>query len=348
MKMKKITSALATLALTATTFMGSGLTVNANEYTDGTYTADIMMWQFYSPAKPSMCAGLFAQTADIEITGDDATITLYVASPIPGFEEASEEAVATGGILKDTLVYDNWSLGAGNFIQGDTYESVYEHVLTSKYFNKTSSGLFGIVAGNEYTTDTITLTIPKYLIQEGDGPLSKGEDGVTASNFVGSENTDKMIALQAYVNVVMTSTQEFFLELTDIQKEEAQDEGNKKTSMLTATVAANESTYEVVVPASIALEELSAIEDNSGNYEVEVNFTTQGNDGLIVEVATEDSGLLEESVSGYELAFANNFGTKTFAQTDTQTGTITVNASDVSSATPGDYQGTITFVIGTK
>lgn len=362
MKLNKLTSTIAALALAATTFMGAGVTAQASGYSDGEYTADVMMWQFFSPTKSSMCAPLFAEKADITISGEYTELKLYVASPIPGFADASAEAVATGGIMKDTVIYGaDWYLGEGNFIQGTQYVASYDNNSLTKYFDKTSTALFGITAGNDYTTDTITVVIPTELIQEGTGAASKGDDGVTAGSFVGSADTDKMIAVQSYVNVVMASAQEFFLELTNIQavasndnvegeggNEELPSQTETRSATVTATVAKNESTYTVTVPSSIELSELSTSEDTSVSFDVKVEFSKIGNDEVEIEVATAAVGVLSESVSGYELAFTNSFGTQTFADTATKAGAVTVKGADVFDAEAGDYTGTVSFVITTN
>lgn len=360
MRLNKLTSTIAAVALAATTFIGAGVTAQASGYSDGTYTADVMMWQFYSPTKASMCAALFAEKADITISGDYAELKLYVASPIPGFAEASAEAVASGGIMKDTVIYGaDWYLGEGNFIQGTQYIASYSNNSLSKYFDKTSSALFGLTAGNKYTTDTIKVVIPTGLIQEGTGALSKGEDGVTSGNFVGSADTDKMIAVQSYINVIMSSTQEFFLELTDIKAagadENVEDETTElpsqtetRSATVTATVAKNESTYTVTVPSDLEFSELSTSEDTSISYDVKVEFAKVGNDEVEIEVASEVRGVLSESVSGYELAYTNNFGTQTFNATETKVGLVTIKGSDVFNAEAGDYTGVVSFVITTN
>lgn len=343
--MRKFTSVITALALSATMFFTTGVTAKASNFSDGEYTADIMMWQYYQPESASMCASLFSQTANIQISGDWAKVELFVSSPIPGFVELSEAALLDGGIMKDTVAIVNET----------RYVADYSIEGVSKYFDKTSAAMFGLVAGNEYTTDRISFTIPTSAIVEGDGATSKGDDGVTANNFVGTGNTDKMIHLESYVNVVMTSTQQFWLELTNItgqggsneeetpETPETPSQNETKTAQVTATVLPNESTYSVVIPENIPFGDLSFSSDSTTNFDVEVEMNI-GKDSLTVQVETPTTGSL--SCDSSTLAFANNFGTKTFTSSATETGTLTIKAEDAQVATAGDYQGTLTFNIG--
>lgn len=334
MKLNKLTSTIAALALAATTFMGAGVTAQASNLSNGEYTADVTMWQYYAPTSQSMCDSLFAQKAEVTVSGEYAEITLYVASPIPNFADDSATAVANGGIMKDTVAV----------IGEARYESDYTVASINKYFSKTGS-LFGITEGNQYTTDMIKVVVPTSAVMNGSG--------------VGDGNIEKMIHIESFVNVFMNRTENFYMELTDIQSvssEGTEDDNNLElpsqsetlSATVTATVAKNESTYLVTVPTSIELSELSTSDDTSVPYDVTVEFSKIGNDALSVEVTTEATGSIRESVSGYELAFANDFGTQTFTETKTVVGNVNVKGADVFNAEAGDYAGTVSFVITTN
>ncbi len=337
MRLNKLTSAITAIALSATTFLGAGLTAQASNVSNGSYTADVTMWQYYNPQAESMCSSLFAQKAEITVSGDYSEITLYVASPIPNFAEDSATAVADGGIMKDTTAV----------IDETRYASTYAVANVDKYFSKTGS-LFGIEAGNSYATDIIKVVVPTSAIIDGSGD--------------GTGNTEEMIHIESFVNVFMMRTENFFMELTGIETSESGQTDDKveddnvelpsqsetRSATVTATVAKNESTYTVTVPSSIELSELSTSDDTAVAYDVKVEFSKIGNDEVSIQVATESSGVIKESVSGYELTFTNDFGTQTFTETKTVTGNVAVKGTDVFNAEAGDYTGTVSFVITTN
>ncbi len=314
------------------------MTAQASNLSNGEYTADITMWQYYNPSTVSMCDALFAETAEISVSGEWSKVTLYVASPIPSFIEDSETAMADGGIMKDTTAV----------IDGTRYDSEYkiENGL-NKYFAKTGS-IFGIEAGNIYTADSISVVVPTSSIVNGSAD--------------GSGNTEEMIHIESFVNVFMMRTENFFMELTGIETSESGQTDDKveddnvelpsqsetRSATVTATVAKNESTYTVTVPSSIELSELSTSDDTAVAYDVKVEFSKIGNDEVSIQVATESSGVIKESVSGYELTFTNDFGTQTFTETKTVTGNVAVKGTDVFNAEAGDYTGTVSFVITTN
>ncbi len=127
---------------------GSGSTVT--ELNDGTYTADVTMLQYYNTSLASMCDVLFYNKADIEVSGDNVKLTLYVIDPIPNF--------ASYG----TPISDIW------FEYGGTeYAATVSSYSGTKYFD--ADGSFISDAGN-YAVSTLTVTLPKAAILEAYQP----------------------------------------------------------------------------------------------------------------------------------------------------------------------------------
>lgn len=55
---------------------------------DGYYTTDaVVAKKYYTPDDNSMCNGVFASDAEVIISGDTATIKLYVANPTPVLQD---------------------------------------------------------------------------------------------------------------------------------------------------------------------------------------------------------------------------------------------------------------------
>ena len=107
-------------------------------------------------------------------------------------------------------------------------------------------------------------------------------------------------------------------------------------------MAASQVTYNVVIPESISLGELSRSQDNHKEYAVSVTMS-EGTGGGHVKVSAEASG---ELLSGSEkISFANDFGSKEFTESKTENATLTVLGADVKNKKPGDYRGTTSFNI---
>ena len=54
---------------------------------NGDYTATIHFHNASNPANYSMCDSIFAHTADVTLTDENAKLTFYVAYPIPAFSD---------------------------------------------------------------------------------------------------------------------------------------------------------------------------------------------------------------------------------------------------------------------
>ncbi|MFI3325862.1 MAG: hypothetical protein R3Y35_06785 [Clostridia bacterium] len=319
MKFKKIISAVVSAAIVLS--MGA-VSAFATETTDfvptenGTYTANLVeAYNYYTPTQYSMCNGVFAGEADVTIDGEWATLHLYVCNPTPKWNGLDT------GILSETYIT----------VDGTTYDGTLTSIGTTdldaatKLFTQDSS-FFGIVNGTEYTCDTMEFVIPTSAL---------------ASD----------IEISAWVNLVMDSRQSFWLDInwleptTDDNQDTTPDNTvDKQDVTVSATVLSNESTYTVTVPSEIGFGELSIDSDTVVNYGVEVSNFVKGNDGASVSI-TSNGGQLTDGTN--TIAFANSFGTQHTNGNATFNGTLTVLATDVASATAGDYTGTVTFEIST-
>lgn len=138
---------------------------------DGSYTADVSMRKAENINTASMCDSLFYSKADITFKGDNATVTLYVIDPIPLFVEEGTPITNVKYMYK-----------------GNTYAaSLNSSNKVAKYFG-TAAGFIN-TAGNYYTSK-IVATFPKQAI---------------------ADSTSGELKVEAYVNAVMKTTQEFYV-----------------------------------------------------------------------------------------------------------------------------------------
>ena len=315
MRLNKIVSGAAVAAMLGTMMC---TTAFAADYTDGNYTGEIHFLNANGSGNTSMCDPIFVHNADLTLTADNAELTFYVAYPIPAFSDQGAD-----GTVKDVV-----------FTVNDTEYTAESDITTKpeKEFD-TTSALFGVNEGDVLTTQVLTVDLPRDAVDD----LEAGT-----------------ISVSAYVNVVMNSTQNFFVQVTNMQSVGGETEEPDQPEVpaeetqdmqISADVKEAVSTpdYTVTVPSTVALGTLSTEEDNSLPYTVDV-------------VASNLNGTL--SVSGPEtgnltngdntLAFSNSFGTKTVTEDTAGTelsGAISVSASDVAAAAAGNYTGTTTFSI---
>lgn len=306
----------AALALTLVAGM-NGVTARAaeDELANGSYTATIHFYKSTDSSSLSMCDSIFAHEADVALTDDAAELTFYVAYPIPAFPEQG-----TDGTIKDiTVTYD-----------GTEYTADYDITSQPEKEFDTTGALFGITAGNSYPTQVVTVSLPR----------------AAADSFADG------LAVSAYVNVVMMTTQEFTVKVTDLTLTDSADddtdsddtaatETSTKEVEVTAEVAAPAASYTVTIPESVALGTLSAEEDNAFDYEVAVTAENLGTG--YVEIKTDESASLTSGSN--TLAFTNSFGTQKTSEDATLTGTFSVKAADVKAAAAGNYTGTVNFSI---
>lgn len=315
MRLNKIVSGAAVAAMLGTMMC---TTAFAADYTDGNYTGEIHFLNANGSGNTSMCDPIFVHNADLTLTADNAELTFYVAYPIPAFSDQGAD-----GTVKDVV-----------FTVNDTEYTAESDITTKpeKEFD-TTSALFGVNEGDVLTTQVLTVDLPRDAVDD----LEAGT-----------------ISVSAYVNVVMNSTQNFFVQVTNMQSvggeteepdqpevpaEETQDmqiSADVKEAVFTPD-------YTVTVPSTVALGTLSTEEDNSLPYTVDV---VASNLNGTLSVSAPETGNLTNGDN--TLAFSNSFGTKTVTEDTAGTelsGAISVSASDVAAAAAGNYTGTTTFSI---
>ena len=308
MRLNKIVSGAAVAAMLGTMMC---TTAFAADYTDGNYTGEIHFLNANGSGNYSMCDPIFVHEAELALTADNAELTFYVAYPIPSFPDLGTD----GTILDVVLTVD----GTGYTAESDITTK------PEKVFD-TTAGLFGITEGESYPTQVLTVDLPRDAVDD----LEAGT-----------------VSASAYVNSVMNSTQNFFIQVTNIQSVGGETEPAEETQdmQISADVKEAVSTpdYTVTVPSTVALGTLSTEEDNSLPYTVDV---AASNLNGTLSVSAPETGNLTSGDN--TLAFANSFGTQNVTA-DTEngklSGAISVSASDVAAAAAGNYTGTTTFSI---
>ena len=292
-------------------------TAFAADYTDGDYTGEIHFLNANGTGAASMCDPIFVHEAEVTLDADSAELTFYVAYPIPAFP-----SMGTDGTILDV-----------KFTVNDTEYTAESDITTKpeKVFD-TTSGLFGITEGESYPTQVLTVDLPRDAVDD----LEAGT-----------------VAASAYVNSVMNSTQNFFVQVTDLQPvggEETPSEPSADTQDMQITANVEESVsapdYSVTVPSAVSMGTLSADEDNTMEYTVDLAASDLNG---TVSVTAPESGSLTSG--GNTLSFANSFGTQS-VNADTEktelSGTIRIGKDAVAAAKAGNYTGTTTFSITYK
>lgn len=309
MRLKKITAGAVAAAMMATMMCGSAF---AADYADGDYTGEIHFLNANGSGAASMCDPIFVHEADLELTADGAELTFYVAYPIPAFP-----ALGTDGTILDVV------------LTVDDTEYTAESDITTKPEKEfdTTAALFGINAGDVLPTQVLTVDLPRDAVDD----LEEGT-----------------VAASAYVNSVMNSTQNFFVQVTDLQAvggTETPGDADTQDMQITADVEETVSapSYTVTVPSSVSMGTLSADQNNAMVYAVDVKAESLNG---TVSVTAPGTGSLANGNN--TLAFANSFGTQT-VNADTAgtklSGKISISAEDVAAAAAGNYTGTTTFSI---
>ena len=315
MRLNKIVSGAAVAAMLGTMMC---TTAFAADYADGNYTGEIHFLNANGSGDYSMCDPIFVHEAELALTADNAELTFYVAYPIPAFPDLGVD----GTILDVVLTVDGTEYTA----ESDTTTK------PEKVFDTTAS-LFGITEGESYPTQVLTVDLPRDAVDD----LEAGT-----------------VSASAYVNSVMNSTQNFFIQVTNIQSVGGETEEPDQPEVpaeetqdmqISADVEEVVSTpdYTITVPSTVALGTLSTEEDNSLPYTVDV---AASNLNGTLSVSAPETGNLTSGDN--TLAFANSFGTQNVTA-DTEngklSGAISVSASDVAAAAAGNYTGTTTFSI---
>ena len=270
MRLKKLSGVV--LAAVMTVGMCSTAFAADTELSNGDYTGTIHFLNGNGSGKLSMCDPIFAHEADIELTDDTAELTFYVAYPIPSFADQG-----TDGTLKDVVMT----------IDGTQYKA--ESDITTKAVKTfdTDASLFGIKAGDQLATQALTLELPRSAV----------------------DNLKTQVETSAYVNVFMNSTQNFFVQVTDLKAAALPDTPSENTQNMEISADVEEQisepSYTVTVPASVAMGTLSTEEDNTQAYKVLVKASDL--DGTLSVTAPETGNLNSDKNA---LAFANSLGTK--------------------------------------
>ncbi len=258
MKLKKIiatTSAM--LMLTSTMAMGVFAEETGGVPTvDGKYNATLQAMRDGSDEATvgtslSMASGVFIDTADVTIAGDEATIDVYIANPLPNFS-------AEGATLADVVLTDVNSAP----LPTPTY--LYEPNIADRPIAVTGPNLepnmMGTAPNTAYACDVLTFTVPTSVLN------------------------DSHINIAPYVSL-MASNVEFDLVLSnyrDYVKPEADISFSQ--SDLTAEVVASP-TYSVSIPMAINLGTVNFIDDVNVAYNVSVDIDFI-EDGKQVSVGT--------------------------------------------------------------
>ena len=307
MRLNKIVSGAAAAAMLGTMMC---TTAFAADYTDGDYTGEIHFLNANGSGDYSMCDPIFVHEAELALTADNAELTFYVAYPIPSFPD-----LGTDGTILDVVLT----------VDGTEYTAESDTTTKPEKIFDTESSLFGITEGESYPTQVLTVDLPRDAVDD----LEAGT-----------------VSASAYVNSVMNSTQNFLIQVTNIQSVGGETEpADTKDMQITADVqeVVSEPTYTVNVPESIELGTLKTEEDNFSHYTVDV---AASNLNGTLSVSAPETGNLTSGDN--TLAFSNSFGTKTVTEDTAGTelsGAISVSASDVAAAAAGNYTGTTTFSI---
>lgn len=144
----------------------------------GVYTAKVSMRKSSDISKASMCQPMFYDYADITIEKNVATVKLYVIDPIPKYPKE-------GTPLKDVT----FTTSAG------TVKASVDSI-NKKNLAYAADGSFILKAGT-YPSDVITVKLPVSAIEN---------------------SAQGTILCSAYINVVMKTTQSFYVVFSDIKK----------------------------------------------------------------------------------------------------------------------------------
>ncbi len=308
MRLNKIVSGAAVAAMLGTMMC---TTAFAADYADGNYTGEIHFLNANGSGNNSMCDPIFVHEAELALTADNAELTFYVAYPIPSFPD-----LGTDGTILDVVLT----------VDGTEYTAESDITTKPEKVFDTTASLFGITEGESYPTQVLTVDLPRDAVDD----LEAGT-----------------VSASAYVNSVMNSTQNFFIQVTNIQSVGGETEPAEETQDMQISADVEEVVsapdYTITVPSTVALGTLSTEEDNSLPYTVDV---AASNLNGTLSVSAPETGNLTSGDN--TLAFANSFGTQNVTA-DTEngklSGAISVSASDVAAAAAGNYTGTTTFSI---
>lgn len=308
MKVKKVMAGIVSAAMLSSMICGTAF---AAEYADGSYVGEIHFLNANGTGSPSMCDPIFVHEAELVLDADTAELTFYVAYPIPAFP-----ALGTDGTILDVVLT----------VDGTEYEVTSDTTTKPMKVFDTTSSLFGTTAGEEYPTQVLTADLPRDAV-----------DNLEAGT----------VSVSAYVNAVMNSTQNFFMQMTGLKAAGESEVPVSETKDMQITAAVEESvsspSYTVTVPESLSLGTLSTEIDNVFDYAIDVQASDLNGS---LEVTAPESGNLTSGENTLE--FMNNFGTKTITEgtaSSELSGQISIAKENVKAAQAGNYTGTTTFSV---
>lgn len=311
MRFRKVLSGAVAAAMMTTMMCGSAF---AAEPTDGSYTGEIHFLNANGSGNNSMCDPIFVHEADVELTADSAELTFYVAYPIPSFPDQGADGTVTDVVFT---------------VDGEEYKAESDIATKPQKEFDTTATLFGIKAGDVLPTQVLTVELPRDVLDD----LEAGT-----------------VSARGHVNVVMNSTQNFFVKVTDLQatggtQEPGDESQNTQDMEITADVkeVVSEPEYTVTVPSSVAMGTLSVEKNNVSGYKV--NVKADNLDGALTIAAPESGSLTSDDNA---LKFTNSFGSQKVTADTAGTelsGQLTVTADAVKAAAAGNYTGTTTFTI---
>ncbi len=277
-------------------------------------------------AETELVNGEYVAVVNMYQEGKTESETLSMCDPLFGSQAditiADGEATIKLYVANPIPKFGEFTNGTVNQLTTVVGETTYTATLDVQaaeavYFD-TANTMFGIEAGAYYQSDIVTFVLPVEAFEA------------------------EWLDVHAFVAAVMESFVDFDFVMSDLTLVSAAETVDVQEVPVTATVLENQTTYTVTVPATLGLGTLSATEDKVVDYSVDVTVNA-GNDGKAVQVTSDAEG--ELAAGNATIAFGNNFGTQTFAQTGTGAGTLSVEAANVAGVASGDYAGTINFEI---
>ncbi len=146
------------------------------EITKGTGTVTVTMNKD-GQLETSMCDVMFAEKAEVTVDGENATIKLYVAYPIPNFADQGKD-----GTLKNFVVSYN----------GKDYTAVSDTETKPLMTVKKDHPAFGLIKGDRISAQVLTIELPRAALDEA------------------------YLDAKAYVNVFMHQDVQFDMALSDL------------------------------------------------------------------------------------------------------------------------------------
>ena len=129
-------------------------------------------------SKASMCDPLFAKTAKVTLAGEQATLEILVANPVPGFPEEGKD-----GTVKNVALS----------FQGKQYKAESLVGSGAEMTVKGDNPALGLKKGDKIPAQVLTFTVPKTILDT------------------------QLVSASAYVSVVMNTDVDFRMDMGDVQ-----------------------------------------------------------------------------------------------------------------------------------